>query len=288
MLSADDMCDFCHQHGEGKKWYLDARNYSEDLLSDLRRRKFVERFFASPDHLEKGMSSLAKLNRWPAFFTRGIRNAITERQKVNHFGQVVPIEDVEEILDITTSVVRLGCICRHVFFGREHRYCYGISLAPDGGELVKLIQEIDPAYLIGPRTGGLEFMPKEQALALMRENETEGLCHTVWTFVTPFLAGLCNCSLPGCLAMKASLTHRTPVMFRSEYVAQVNESQCSGCGQCTKLCPFNAFAPHKKKTKARVDLRKCYGCGVCRTACAKDAISLAARTSVAEAARLWL
>ena len=39
------MCDFCHQHGEGKKWYLDARNYSEDLLSDLKRRRFIEHFF---------------------------------------------------------------------------------------------------------------------------------------------------------------------------------------------------------------------------------------------------
>jgi hypothetical protein len=36
------MCEFCHKHGEGQKWYLQAHNYSEDLLSDLRRRKFVE------------------------------------------------------------------------------------------------------------------------------------------------------------------------------------------------------------------------------------------------------
>ncbi len=32
------MCDFCHKHGEGKKWYLEAKNYAEDLLSGLRRR----------------------------------------------------------------------------------------------------------------------------------------------------------------------------------------------------------------------------------------------------------
>ncbi len=31
------MCEFCHKHGEGKKWYLQAANYSEDLLSDVRR-----------------------------------------------------------------------------------------------------------------------------------------------------------------------------------------------------------------------------------------------------------
>jgi len=282
------MCDFCHQHGEGKKWYLDARNYSEDLLSDLRRRRFIERFFASPDHIEKGNRALKKLNRVPSFLTRGIRRKITEKQQVNHFGQVVPIEDIERILGFTTSVVRLACICRHVAFGPEHRYCYGISLGPQGGELTNIIRGIDPAYLIGPQTGGLEFLPKNEALAMMRGNEKQGFCHTVWTFVTPFLGGICNCSLPGCMAMKASLTHKTPVMFRSEYLARVEDDRCSGCGECTKLCPFDAFRPHQRNAKARVNGTKCYGCGICRSACGRDAIRLVDRASVPEAAALWL
>jgi hypothetical protein len=45
------MCDFCIQHGEGKKWYLQAKNYGEDLLSDVRRRRFITDFFAHPEHL---------------------------------------------------------------------------------------------------------------------------------------------------------------------------------------------------------------------------------------------
>jgi Pyruvate/2-oxoacid:ferredoxin oxidoreductase delta subunit len=282
------MCDFCHQHGEGKKWYLAARNYSEDLLSDLKRQQFIERFFASPDHIGKGDRALRKLDKLPSFLTRGIRRSITEKQKVNHFGQVVPIEDIEKILGFTTSVVRLACICRHVAFGPEHRYCYGISLGPGGGELMNIVRGIDPAYLIGPQTGGLEFLPKEEALALMRENEEEGLCHTVWTFMTPFLGGICNCSLPGCMAMKTTVNYRTPVMFRSEYMARVTEEKCSGCGECAKLCPFDAFHPHKRKTKARVDWKKCYGCGICRNACARGALSLVDRRSVPEAASLWL
>ena len=40
------MCEFCHKHGEGKKWYLRAENYSTDLLSDLKRRKFIADFFS--------------------------------------------------------------------------------------------------------------------------------------------------------------------------------------------------------------------------------------------------
>ena len=282
------MCDFCHQHGEGKKWYLNARNYSEDLLSDLSRRKFVERFFCSPGHIAKGEKALRKLDKVPSFLTRGIRRKITARQQVNHFGQVVPLEDFERILGFTTSIVRLACVCRHVAFGAEHRYCYGISLAPQGGELINLLMSIDPAYLIGPQTGGLEYLPKEEALAHMRECEEEGLCHTVWSFVTPFIGGLCNCSLPGCMAMKTTLTHRTPIMFRAEYVAAVDEDECAGCGQCAKICPFDAFLPQKRKAKARVDRSKCYGCGICRITCVKSAIALVDRAAVPEAASLWL
>jgi len=282
------MCDFCHQHGEGKKWYLNANNYAEDLLSDLRRRRFITRFFEDPGHLVKGERALTKLDRIPPFFTRGIRRKITGKQQVMHFGQVVPLEDIERILGFTTSIVRLACICRHVAFGPEHRYCYGISLAPQGGEMINILRSIDAAYLIGPQTGGLEFLPRDEALAMMRESEEEGLCHTVWSFVTPFLGGICNCSLPGCLAMKATLTHKTPVMFRGEYLARVDEAKCAGCGQCAKICPFEAFRPRKKKDRAEVDALRCYGCGVCRSVCVKNAISLVDRADVPVAASLWL
>ena len=32
------MCKYCHEHGEGKKWYLQSKNYAQDLESDLKRR----------------------------------------------------------------------------------------------------------------------------------------------------------------------------------------------------------------------------------------------------------
>mgnify|MGYP001036314628 FL=1 len=282
------MCEFCHQHGEGKKWYLKAENYAEDLMSDLRRRRFITQFFENPGHLAKGERALRALDVMPDFLWKGVRKRITDKQKPRHFGQVVPIEDVERILALTTSVVRLACICRHVSTGKEQRYCFGVSMEPNGGGMAKLLGEIDASYLVGPHTAGLESMSKTEALERMKESEAEGNCHTVWTFITPFLAGLCNCSLPSCYAMKTTVTHRTPVFFRGEYVAAVDPERCTGCGLCVERCSFGAFRPRKKKDKAVVDPRKCYGCGICRSACARGAIALADRAAVPEASALWL
>ena len=285
---ASQMCDFCHKHGEGKKWYLNANNYAEDLLSDLRRRRFITRFFEDPDHLAKGERALTALDIMPDFLWKGVRKKITAKQQVRHFGQVVPIEDVERILALTTSVVRMACMCRHVRVGKEQRYCFGVSMEPDGGGIRKILAEIDASYLVGPNASGLETMSKADALARIRESEAEGNCHTVWTFVTPFLAGICNCSLPGCYAMRTTVTHKSPVFFRGEYVAAVDPEKCSGCGQCVKICPFKAFKPWKKKDKAEVRADRCYGCGICRSVCAKGAISLVDRAAVPAAASLWL
>ena len=35
------MCRFCVEHGDGKKWYLEASTYAYDLSSDLERGPYI-------------------------------------------------------------------------------------------------------------------------------------------------------------------------------------------------------------------------------------------------------
>ena len=59
------MCEFCHQHGEGKKWYLNAKNYADDLLSDIKRRQIVVKYLNDTDGLKKQKADLDKLRKAP-------------------------------------------------------------------------------------------------------------------------------------------------------------------------------------------------------------------------------
>jgi Pyruvate/2-oxoacid:ferredoxin oxidoreductase delta subunit len=281
------MCEFCLKHGEGEKWYLKAKNYSDDLLSDVNRYKFIEEFVSNPEGLTKDARNIDRLARAPKFIRNIISRIITRRMKKVHFGQVVPIEEIEQIFGFTNSIVRVACVCRHATIGKEKRYCYGISLAPDGGKLAKIFRGLDNSFLKGPDTAGFERLTAHEAISSFHAHEHEGLCHTVWTFHAPFIGGICNCDRSDCLAMRATVTHAIPVMFRAEYVAKVDVEECAGCRECMRVCQFGAVTYSASSNKAVIDQRWCYGCGICRSVCTKNAIHLEDRSKVPIAANLW-
>jgi ferredoxin len=228
-----------------------------------------------------------QLDKLPGFVRRFVSWRASSSMKKVHYGQVLPIEDVERVFDFVGSITRSGCLCRKTTIGSEGRYCYGISIAPNGGELGRLFGGVSEGYSSGPEASDSEGRTKEQALAEFREYEKEGLCHTVWTFIPPFIGGICNCDRSDCLAMRSTVTHGVPVMFRAEYVAESDPDLCTGCRACMRVCQFGAIGYSAAQARAWIDPRKCYGCGICRSVCAKSAIRLSDRSSVPVAARRW-
>ncbi len=259
------MCEFCTQHGEGKQWYLAAKNYGQEYLEAPERREYVRHFFqdfeTSAARTLPWLDAIQALPFLPDLVTR----QVIAGQKKRHFGQVVPLEDVDRILGMVTSVVRIPCACRSLTTGsKQTRYCYGLG--------------IDPTGVIGdlPDYGeSLEWLTPDQARTAIHGLDEEGLVHSVWTFDTPFIAGLCNCD-HDCMAYRLQITTRLlQVFFPAEYAAQIDPSQCSGCRLCQKSCPFSAIEYDRQTKKCSVDPRRCYGCGVCRATCKKTAIALA-------------
>ncbi len=286
LWESESMCEFCHKHGDGRKWYLQARNYSADLLSDQRRQRIVRDVLLGTEVLTDGFRQLDRLEGAPQSVQRAVKSYASRRLKRDHFGQVVPLEDVREILGLVTSIVQVPCVCRYANTHREVGYCYGITIG-DTDTWGRILQAEPDRPRLGPSFDGLQQLDAPEALELIGGYEQEGLCHTVWTFGTPFIGGLCNCDRVDCLAMQATVQRGVKAFFRAEYVAEIDPDACTGCRSCMKLCPFGALGYSALSAKASVDQRACWGCGICRAACSRDAIGLRPRSEVPIAADIW-
>jgi ferredoxin len=281
------MCQFCVEHGEGKKWYLQASNYAFDLESDLKRREYMVHFVKEFDTSRAmAISGMEVLGRLPGPLERLGKSAFGKRMRPIHFGQPVPIEECEQIFDITTSIVSVPCVCRRFAGTTPEEVCLLVTTQP----VDPVLEEGFRDYADGPETSDFGRLTKAEAMVLLRQCEERGLMHSVWTFLTPFIGAICNCNLEsGCMAMKLTRGYSAPLMWRGEWVARLEEQSCTACGSCVRVCPFGALSSNGTAGARRVTLdeRACWGCGICRYACGSGALSLADRASVPAVAGLW-
>ncbi len=271
------MCEFCVSHGEGKKWYENARNYTLELFesvnSEENLREYLKGFYRKLRVETMRGRKLRK--RHPRIYDWLIYPRSSRHLKETHFGQVVPVEDVESILRNFTQVVRLPCVCRRVTIGVAKRVCYGIGL-----DFTGIYGEI-------PEFREFERVPVEEASEHVRSLDREGMLHSVWTFMTPYIGALCNCDRD-CMAYRVEKTqHLAKVMWKGEYVAESDPMACTGCRKCMKVCYFGALKYDNVNEKVLVNPGACYGCGICRAACDEGAMTLKDREAVPAAAGLW-
>ena len=78
---------------------------------------------------------------------------------------------------------------------------------------------------------------------------------------------ICNCCAD-CCGQWGSIT-----VNLSNYVSQVNQDLCVGCGTCVEKCPTGSLELNDEGKSQKVGER-CIGCGVCAAFCPENAISL--------------
>jgi ferredoxin len=194
----------------------------------------------------------------------------------------LPDEDVAEILDWerstrlieTASTVAVStCACRHhsehlgKSCNRPQRVCLTLN---DGAETMV-------------RSGHAERISAREGLAIIEESQKAGLAQT-GDNVKKNVGYICNCCGCCCGMMRSirsfDLNH---AIVSSNWIAEVDAAECTGCGLCVKACPTGAMANEdyvldgRKRRRAVREEDLCLGCGVCDTACKMNAISMRPR-----------
>lgn len=266
------MCDFCFAHGDGQKWYLNARNYSQDMLRDEDRLRFLDEFTMELEaDIFKLMPVVDRTIHMPVI-GNFIRRAANGWFTTWHSGQVVPLQDAKAILRLAGEaggIARISCICRRVFKGLKNEpLCMAFGFSFPWG------RPIDD-YVKADFTGKIEKLSIEEATHFIEDCDKKGYIHNIGTLKSPFLIAICACEYPVCAFMHMRKRFGIKNALRkAEYIAVLNPGKCNGCKRCETRCQFGAitFSPDTKKAAIHMD--ECFGCGLCETGCRENAIRL--------------
>ena len=280
------MCDWCQLHGDGKKWYLNIKNFSKDFLKDKAVVESVNKFLQNAEAV-MGMAPSVSVGTLDSKNDEEFSQAVaTTKETINtlspHRGQVVPLEDVKKIIDLAGPIAKVACVCRRMLRASfEEKACI-----PIGPVYLEYGKEW-PDYT----RGGIDYISKGEAMELFEDFDKKGYVHTFWMdSPSPAVAGFCNCEYPSCGALRIRRYWGDWFNFflkKAEYVAIEDYDKCTGCRKCVSRCQFSAITYSPYLQKAIFDMKKCFGCGLCITVCEQNAIKLVPRSEVPAVRSLW-
>ena len=264
------MCQWCIDHGAGKKWYLNTTNYITKELFDSKKeiQTAADMFFRDSERMfgidvKKGFPHLNKpiLGK---IVGRSIRSTLEKRET----GQVIPLDDAKAILNNANMAALVPCVCRQSQLGiTEANYCLPFTYLMDYGKEW-------PDF----SRGGINYISIEEAKEIVEKAVHKGFVISVYGFPVPFVGGICMCEYPACMALKSRLDYGLDYVIRkAEIVVKHDIDKCTGCGKCIDKCQFGAIIKSRTLGKALFNIEECFGCGVCLHACEQNAIDLVPR-----------
>jgi Na+-translocating ferredoxin:NAD+ oxidoreductase RNF subunit RnfB len=187
---------------------------------------------------------------------------------------VLDYERASEVIKTATAIGVGVCYCRHKM---EHvgkncdaplDICMTFNDTADSLTRHGIARRVDSSE-------GLDLLEKARAHNLVQFGEN----------VMEQVSFICNCCGCCCEALIAArkFGFSNPV-HTTNFIPEIIEETCSGCGKCVALCPVEAMTlvssndplkPGRKKAKLIEEI--CLGCGVCLNGCDKKSIQLRSR-----------
>ncbi|MBF0433007.1 MAG: 4Fe-4S dicluster domain-containing protein, partial [Fibrobacteria bacterium] len=206
----------------------------------------------------------------PSFYQANFddRKNVSMTRTIPHDGVID--DDITEVLDYekAESVIKQAkkyaigtCSCRHEMLHLDKKECnhplescVSFGLAADFLIRNKLAREATETEILENLARS-----KESGLALSGDNVSKNIS---------FICHCCGCCCH--LMLGISQTGYPGTVVSSNYIAEINDNLCTGCGKCAKACPIKAIEMkpdtnqlNKKKRHPVINLDICLGCGVC-------------------------
>ncbi len=188
---------------------------------------------------------------------------------------ILDYERASEIVK-TASVIGIGtCYCRHKMqhVGKNCQaplddICMTFNGCADSLTRHGIARKVDIAE-------GLDVLRKAHDYNLLQIGEN----------VQEKVSFICNCCGCCCEALTAARKFGfLNTVFTTNFIPDISEDKCDGCGKCVNLCPVEAMTlvsandtVNLKRKKAKLNHKTCLGCGVCLTGCRKNALKLESR-----------
>ena len=179
---------------------------------------------------------------------------------------VYPYEEISSYIDTADHITVSTCYCRH-----EKRLLDRGCQYPD-----EVCLQLGPFSRFVKERGFGRAISKEEAHEIIKKSADAGLIHTA-SNTKNGIDFICNCCTCCCGILQGVAKFNMPVRtLSSNYEAVVNETDCSGCGECVEKCQMDAVVLAGEVVKISLD--RCIGCGVCVHLCPTSAMGLQSRS----------
>jgi len=181
---------------------------------------------------------------------------------------VLATDKIEEIIEKFDDISVAYCFCR------QHQ-----DLLGNPCEITDLRENCftfgKSARFVAEKGFGRKIS-KEEAIEILRKSEEAGLVHKAYHphgKIERDETSVCNCCKDCCGTFNLWKQGILPMINATNYLSDIDQEICVGCGTCVEKCPVDAITLNKNN-KAERNPDWCIGCGICAHFCPESAISL--------------